>query len=93
MPGGGVAEVEAAGEVEGVLAGPDRQPAREDRFLVVVVAGPVDRDSPVVGGPDVAQSAQRQGPCFGGGLDVGEHPAVTHVQLGDLRPALAGTSS
>jgi hypothetical protein len=37
-PGGGVVEVEAAGGVEGVLAGA----GGEDRFVVVVVAGAVE---------------------------------------------------
>src|SRR4051794_1105975 len=78
LPGGGIAQVESAGEVEGVLAGPDGQPGREDRFGVVVVAGPVDRDLPVMGRADVTQPAQRLDPCLGGGLDVGEHPAVAH---------------
>src|ERR1700722_10503335 len=56
-PGSGVVEVEAAGGVEGVLAGAYGQADEEDRFVVVVVAGAVDRELPVVGGADVAEAA------------------------------------
>src|SRR5260370_23780634 len=49
-PRGWVVEVEPAGGVEGVLAGADGQAGGEDRFVVVVVAGPVDRRLPLVGG-------------------------------------------
>ena len=44
-PGGGVVEVETAGGVEGVLAGPSGQAGEQNRF-VVVVAGAVDREQP-----------------------------------------------
>ena len=47
-PGGGVVEVEAAGGVEGLLAGADGQAGGEDRFVVAVVAGAVDGELPLV---------------------------------------------
>src|SRR5215472_1444534 len=90
-PGGGVVEVEAAGGVEGVLAGADGQAGGEDRFVVVVVAGAVDRELPVVGGADVAQSAEfERGGVGQGRVDVAEVSAVADVQAGDLGPAFAG---
>ena len=90
-PGGGVVEVEAAGGVEGVLAGADGQAGGEDRFVVVVVAGAVDGELPLAGGADVAQPAQLERGAVGqSGVDVAEVPAVADVQAGDLRPAFAG---
>jgi hypothetical protein len=57
----------------------------------ILMAGAVDRDLPVMCGADVAQPAQRQlGSLGGGGRDVGERAAVTHVQRGDLGPPFAG---
>ena len=86
-PGGGVAEVEAAGGVEGVFAGAGGQAGGEDRFLVVVVAGAVDGESPVVGGADVAQSAQLEDGAVGqDAVDVGEVGAVSDDDAGQLWP-------
>ena len=48
-PGGGVGEVEAAGGVEGVFGGAAHQAGGQERFVVVVVAGAVDREAPVAG--------------------------------------------
>jgi len=45
-PGGGVIEVETAGAVEGVFGSAGEQAGRQDRILVVVVAGAVDREAP-----------------------------------------------
>jgi len=57
----------------------------------ILMARAVDRDLPVLCGADVAQPAQCQlGSLGGGGRDVGERAAVTHVQRGDLGPPFAG---
>src|SRR5215472_7258368 len=88
---GGVVEVEAAGGVEGVLAGADGQAGEEDRFVVVVVAGAVDRELPVVGGADIAQPAQLERAGIGQRrVDIAEVSAVADLQAGDLRPAVPG---
>src|SRR5215471_8254212 len=90
-PGGWVVEVEAAGGVEGLLAGADGQAGGEDRFVVVVVAGAVDRELPLVGRADVAQAAQlKRGVVGQGRVDVAEDPAVAYLEAGDLGPAFAG---
>src|SRR5215471_7812005 len=90
-PGGGVVEVEAAGGVEGLLAGADGQAGGKDRFVVVVVAGAVDRELPVAGGADVAQAAElERGGVGQGRIHVAEDPAVAYLQAGDLGPAFAG---
>ena len=49
LPGGGVVEVEAAGAVEGFFGGAGGQAAGQVVGLVVVVAGPVDREAPGAG--------------------------------------------
>jgi hypothetical protein len=85
VPGGGIAEVEAAGEVEGVFAGAEREPVGEGRLGVVVVAGPVDRDLPVVGGADVAQPTQGQD-C---GVFTGVGAATAVFGRGPHRPQVA----
>ena len=46
-----IAEVEAAGSVEGFLGGADRVAGGEVGVLVVIVAGAVDGESPLVGRP------------------------------------------
>src|ERR1022692_513698 len=93
-PGGWVVEVEAAGGVEGVLAGADGQAGGEDGFVVVVVAGAVDRELPLVGGADVAQPAEpERGGVGQGRFDVAEGPAVAYLQAGDLGPAFAGPAA
>ena len=45
-PGGGVVEVEAAGAVEGLFGGACGSSVGQDRVLVGVAAGEVDRESP-----------------------------------------------
>jgi hypothetical protein len=72
-----VVQVEAAGGVEGVLAGADGEAGEEDRFVVVVVAGAVDSELPLVGGADVAQPAQlERGDVGQGCIDVPEGAAA-----------------
>ena len=73
------------------MAGADGQAGEEGRFVVVVVAGAVDGELPVVGGADVAQAAQfERGGVGQRRVDVAEGPAVADLQAGDLRPAFAG---
>src|SRR5664279_6573636 len=48
-PGGGVAEVEAAGGVQGVFGGAGEGAGGQDRILVAVFAGQVDREAPAGG--------------------------------------------
>src|SRR5260370_1692922 len=80
-----------AGGVESVLRGADGQAGGEARFVVVVVAGGVDRELPLAGGGGIPQSAQRVHGAVGqSGVDVAEVPWVADVQAGDLRPAVAG---
>ena len=73
------------------MAAADGQAGEEDRFVVVVVAGAVDRELPLAGGAGIAQPAQLDrgvvGQCR---VDVTEVPAVADVQAGDLGPAFAG---
>jgi hypothetical protein len=57
-PGGGVAQVEAAGGVEGVFGGSAPVAGGQVGVFVVLVAGAVDGEAPVSGGAGVAQSAQ-----------------------------------
>src|SRR5258708_27848550 len=90
-PGGGVAEVESAGAVEGFFGGSGWLAAGQVVVLVVVVAGAVDRESPGAGVADVAEPAQRQFAAVGQFPgDVGELAAEAHVDAGELGPALAG---
>ena len=48
-PGCGVAEVEAAGGVEGVFGSAGRESGWQDGIFVAVLAGQVDRESPAGG--------------------------------------------
>jgi hypothetical protein len=74
-PGGGIVEVEPAGGVDGVLAGAHGQAGEEDRFVVIVVAGAVDRKLPLAGGADIPQPTQFQGGGVGQGrIDIAEDP-------------------
>src|SRR3954451_2371600 len=67
--GDGADDVREDPRSRAVFTGADRETGGEDRLGVVVVAGPVDPDLPVVHRADVAQSAQRQlGPVGAGGL-------------------------
>jgi hypothetical protein len=73
------------------LAGADGQAGGENRFVVVVVAGAVDRELPVVCRTDVAQAAQLEhGGVVQGRVDVAEGSAVAYLQASDLGPAFAG---
>jgi hypothetical protein len=73
------------------LAGADGQAGGEDRFVVVVVAGTVDRELPLAGRADVAQAAEfERGGVGQRRVYVAEVPAVADLQAGDLRPAFAG---
>ena len=60
-----IAEVEAAGAVEGFLRGAGRVAAGQDGLVVVVVAGAVDGEAPAGGGSGVAEPAERQGGAVG----------------------------
>src|SRR5438067_7084185 len=89
-PGRSVAEVEAAGAVEGFLRGAGREATGQDGLLVVVVAGAVDGEAPAGGGSGVAESAERQGGAVGElAGDVGELAVVADGDAGELGPALA----
>lgn len=89
-PGGVVAEVEAAGAVEGFLRGASGPVAGQERFLVVVVAGPADGKAPGAGRAGVAQAHQGQDSAVGQPAgDVGELAAVADVDAGQLRPPLS----
>src|SRR5260370_3927173 len=93
-PGGGVAEVEAAGAVEGFFGGSGWLAAGQEAVLVVVVAGAVDREPPGAGVAAVAEPAQRQFAAVGQlPRDVGELAAGPHVDAGQLGPPLAGALS
>jgi hypothetical protein len=81
-PGGGIAEVEDAGTVEGFLWGADGVAGGQD-VLIVVVAGAVDRKSPLACGPAVAQPAQRCARSVGQDrVEVGETGPVPDVDTG-----------
>ena len=70
------------------MAGADGQAGGEDRFVVVVVAGAVDRELPLVSGADVAEPAELdRGGVSQGRVDVAEAPAVADLEIGDLGPA------
>ena len=73
------------------MAGADGQAGGEEGFVVVVVAGAVDRELPLAGGADIAEPAQlERGGVGQRRIDVAEGPAVADLQAGDLRPAFAG---
>src|SRR5260370_11374533 len=90
-PCGRVAEVEAAGAVEGFFGGSGWLAAGQEAVLVVVVAGAVDRESPGAGVAAVAEPAQRLLAAVGQLRgDVGELAAEAHADAGELGPPLAG---
>ena len=73
------------------MAGADGEAGEEDRFVVVVVAGAVDRELPLAGGADVTQQAQFEGGGVGQRrVDIAEGPAVADLQAGDLGASVRG---
>ena len=71
---------------------PTGRPVGKIDSCVVVVAGAVDREAPVVGGAAVAQPAQLERGAVGqDAVDVAEVGAVTHVHAGQLGPAFTGS--
>ena len=89
-PGGVVAEVEAAGAVEGFLGDAGGPVAGQERVVGVVVAGPVDRKAPGGRGAGVAQPHQGQAGAVGElAADVGELAVPADVDGGEVGPPLA----
>ena len=88
---GGVAEVEAAGGVEGVFGGAGEVAGGQDGVFVPVFAGQVDREAPAGCGSAVSQPHQRLGVAVGqASSDVGERAAESDVDAGEFRPAFPG---
>jgi hypothetical protein len=79
----GVAEVEAAGAVEGFFGAAGWHAAGEQGVLVVVVAGAAGGEPPGARGAAAAQAAELDGGSVGGmSFDVGEGAAEADLEVG-----------